>query len=125
MNEVNAASDNATMTIIGNAGDAVVTTDIWEIFGAVNVGGETFQCFESLFGNTTLLVDLDVDISGLQSQQISSESLGDIGAGDGFKIVGETIDDKAGYRLCGSICQFGRRCERRWARRHPHWRAPQ
>ena len=96
VNEVNAASDNATMTIIGDAGDAVVTTDIWEIFGAVNVGGETFQGFESLFGNTTLLVDLDVDISGLLSQQISTEPLSNLDAEDGFKIIGETGNDFIG-----------------------------
>ena len=98
VNEVNAASDNATMTIIGDAGDAVVTTDIWEFFGAENVGGETFQRFESQIGETTLLVDLDVDTSGLLSQQISSEALIDF-AGGGFKITGEAAGDVAGYSV--------------------------
>jgi hypothetical protein len=93
--DVNAASDTGTMTIIGNSNDSVITTDTWEFFGAENVDGETYHRYESQFGETTLFVELDVDASGLQSQQITTESINDF-AGGGFKIVGEAAGDSAG-----------------------------
>ena len=98
VNEVNAETENGTLTIIGDAGDTFVTTDTWEFFGAENVGGQTFQRFESQIGETTLLVDLDVDTSGLSSQQIFSESVIDFPGGD-FKITGELAGDQAGYSV--------------------------
>ncbi|MBL4720950.1 MAG: FG-GAP repeat protein, partial [Alphaproteobacteria bacterium] len=99
--EVNAASDTGTMTILGDAGDSISTTDTWDFFGAQNVGGQTFQRYESQIGETALLVDLDIDASGLLSQQIQSEEIINF-AGGGFKITGEFSADRAGRSVASA-----------------------
>ena len=97
--DVSALSDNHTLTITGNAGDFIATTDLWELTGTVNIGGESFRSFESSTGEQTLLVDLDVGTSGVNLQALGSKSLGDIAVGEGFKIVGDAVDDNTGGQV--------------------------
>jgi Ca2+-binding RTX toxin-like protein len=52
------------LTVLGDAGDAVVTADSgWANNGTTDVGGVTFTQFDN--GNARLLVDIDVDVSGV------------------------------------------------------------
>ena len=92
--DVAAMSDTNTLTVLGDATDAVVTTDFWIDGGTVNLGGQNFLSF-ALDGKT-LLVDTDIDTSGLQSGAATPESLADLDGANGFKIIGEAENDDAG-----------------------------
>ena len=98
--DVAAMSDTNTLTVLGDATDAVLTTDIWTAGGTVNVSGQDFLSF-TLDGKT-LLVDTDVDVTGILAAAgaIAPSSLIDIAGGTGgFKIIGELVGDQAGISV--------------------------
>ena len=99
ISDVAAMSDTGTLTVESLDGnDAITSPDTWEFLGSENIGGSTFQRFEALTNDTTLLVELGIDTAGLPSNQITTESVIDF-AGGGFKITGESQYDSAGSSI--------------------------
>ena len=95
--DVAAMSDTGTLSVLGDGADAVVTTDSWIAGGTVTVGIQDFLSF-TLDGKT-LLVDTDVDVSGLQSGVLAPNSLTDLDGANGFKIIGDVTGDNAGFDI--------------------------
>ena len=96
--DVAAMSDTGTLSVLGDATDAVASADLWTNEGTLNVSGDIFDQF-SLDGKT-LLVEQEVDSSGISlASAAPPASLADLNGANGFKITGEVAGDFAGYSV--------------------------
>ena len=91
--DVQAMSDTNTLSVTGSASDIIQSDEIWTTTGVtVTSGGVTFNKF-TLSGKT-LLVDTDIDASGLQEAGVIS--LLGLNGSDGFTINAPSGNDN-GY----------------------------
>jgi Ca2+-binding RTX toxin-like protein len=90
--EVETLSDTGTLTVTGDFGDIMTSTDDWTTVGTMMQDGTTFNKFT--FGTNTLLIESVIDASGASSGTFPF-FLG-VPGGEGFQVLGEVGNDRAG-----------------------------
>jgi len=96
-------SDTGTLTVTGDAVDAVQTDDAWFDDGQVDIDEVTFNQFSQ--GGNVLLVEDGVDDSGIQRVGANESILSDLDGNNGFRITGEAAGDTLGasVSLAGDV----------------------
>jgi inosine/xanthosine triphosphate pyrophosphatase family protein len=91
------SSTSNTVQVLGNAGDVVKAGSGWSLAGVETTGGQAFVRYTQ--GSAVLLVDADINRSGIGVSVPASLSLATLNGSNGFRLAGAAADDYAGWSV--------------------------